>query len=218
VLAAKFLTALLAVLGAAASLVMTSVAGAWELLLGIGAGTGAVYLLRWYWWRINAWSEVSAMLAAAITTVLLHTVIHIQGSEALVFAKSILITVPVTSLVWVAVTYLTPAEPQSKLLEFYRRVRPGVAGWKRIAQLAPEVPASREGWYNLMEWLLGCLMVYMALFGIGKLLLGATGVGILFLAIAATAAFAIYWDFSKRGWETLSGRERIQKSRATTDS
>ncbi len=204
VITAKFVTAFLAVLGASVSLVMTSVGGAWQLLLGVGAGTGAVYLLRWYWWRINAWSEVSAMSAAAITTVLLHTVIHIQGTEAVVFAKSILLTVAVTSAVWLAVTYLTPPEPESKLLQFYLRVRPGVAGWKQIARLAPEVPASRDGWYNLMDWLLGCLMVYMALFGIGNLLLGSTGLGILFLAVSATAGYAIYFDFSKRGWETLS--------------
>jgi Na+/proline symporter len=203
VIIAKCLTALLAILGAAVSLVMTSVAGAWQFLLGVGAGTGAVYLLRWYWWRVNAWSEVSAMSAAAITSVLLHTVIHIQGTEATVFAKSILLTVAVTSLVWLAVTYLTRPEPQSKLLEFYRRVRPGVAGWKQIAALAPEVPATHDGWYNLMDWVLGCLMVYMTLFGIGKLLLGSTSVGILFLAIAVASGYAIYRDFSKRGWETF---------------
>jgi Na+/proline symporter len=204
VLTAKFVTAFLAILGAAVSLVMTSVAGAWQLLLGVGAGTGAVYLLRWYWWRINAWSEVSAMTAAAVTTVLLHTVIHIQGNEATVFAKSILLTVLITSVVWVAVTFLTPPEPESKLVQFYRRVRPGVAGWKRIASLAPEVPATRDGWYNLMDWLLGCLMVYMALFGVGNLLLASRGLGILFLALSAASGYAIYWDFSKRGWETLS--------------
>ena len=185
VIAGKLLTVFLAILGAAVSLVMTSVAGAWEFLLGVGAGTGAVYLLRWYWWRINAWSEVSAMSAAAIMTVLLHTVIHIQGDAATVFAKSIVLTVAVTSLAWLAVTYLTAAEPQSKLLQFYRRVRPGVAGWKRIAALAPEVPASRDGRYNFMDWLLGSLMVYMALFGIGEILLASTRLGILFLVIAA---------------------------------
>jgi Na+/proline symporter len=203
VIAAKLLTAFLAVLGAAVSLVMTSVAGAWQFLLGVGAGTGAVYLLRWYWWRVNAWSEVSAMSAAAMMTVLLHTVIHIQGTPAVVFANSILLTVAVTSCVWLAVTYLTPPEPESKLLQFYRRVRPGVAGWKQVARLAPEIPASRDGWYNLMDWLLGCLMVYMALFGIGNLLLGSIHVGILFLAIAAIAGYAIYWDFSRRGWKTF---------------
>jgi Na+/proline symporter len=204
VIAAKLLTAFLAILGAAVSLVMTSVAGAWEFLLGVGAGTGAVYLLRWYWWRINAWSEVSAMSAAAIMTVLLHTVIHIQGTPASVFAKSIILTVAVTSCVWLAITYLTPPEPEAKLVQFYRRVRPGVAGWQRIARLAPEVPPSRDGWHNLMDWVLGCLMVYMALFGIGNLLLGSTSLGIVFLFVAAASGYAIYWDFSKRGWETLA--------------
>jgi len=203
VFTAKLLTAALAVLGAAVSLVMTTVSGAWELLLGIGAGTGAVYLLRWYWWRVNAWSEISAMVGAAVTTVLLRTLIHIQGTEATVFAKSILLTVAVTSCIWLAVTFLTPAEPEAKLLEFYRRVRPGVGGWKRIAGLAPEVPASRDGWYNFLDWVLGCLMVYMTLFGIGKLLLGSIAVGSLFLALAVAAGCAIYWDFSRRGWETL---------------
>jgi len=200
----KLATAFLALLGAAVSLVMGSVSGAWQLLLGIGAGTGAVYLLRWYWWRINAWSEVSAMGAAAAMTALLHTVIHIEGSDAIVFAKSILLTVAVTTVVWVSVTFLTNPEPDSKLLEFYRRVRPGITGWKHIAAQAPEVPPTHDGWYNLMDWLLGCLMVYMALFGIGKLILGSTGVGVLFLAISAVSAYAIYWDFSRRGWEKLS--------------
>jgi SSS family solute:Na+ symporter len=204
--AAKYVTAFLAILGAFVSLVMTSISGAWQLFLGIGAGTGAVYLLRWYWWRINAWSEVSAMVAAGTMTALLRTVIHLQGSAATVFAKSILLTVAGTTVVWVVVTYLTTPEPDAKLLEFYRRVRPGGIGWKRVAALAPEIPASRDGWHNLMDWLLGCLMVYMMLFGIGKLLLGSPGLGMLFLAVAALAGSIIYWDFSRRGWETLSGK------------
>jgi Na+/proline symporter len=207
VITAKVVTAFLAVLGAAVSLVMTSVAGAWQLLLGVGAGTGAVYLLRWYWWRINAWSEVSAMSAAAIMTVLLHTVIHIQGSDATVFAKSLLLTVAVTSTVWLAVTYLTSPEPDSKLVQFYRRVRPSVGGWKRIAALAPDVPAVQENWYNLLDWLLGCTMVYMALFGVGNLLLGSRFWGVILLVGSVVAGYAIYWDFSRRGWETLSGKE-----------
>ena len=206
VFASKFATAFLAVLGAGVSLVMGSVGGAWQLLLGIGAGTGAVYLLRWYWWRINAWSEVSAMAAAGIVTILFRTVIHLTGSDSDVFAKSILITVGVTSAVWLTATFLSKPEPDSKLLEFYRRVRPGFFGWKHIAAQAPEIPNTHEGWYNLMDWLLGCVMVYMALFGIGKLLLGSKPLGLLFLVISGVCAYTIYWDFSRRGWETLSGK------------
>ncbi len=204
VLISRLATAFLAILGAAVSLVMESVAGAWQLLLGIGAGTGAVYLLRWYWWRINAWSEVAAMGAAAAMTALLHTVIKQTGSEPIVFAKSILLTVAVTTIVWLTATFLSSPEPDSKLLEFYRRVRPGTFGWKRIAAMAPEIPATHEGWYNLLDWFLGCLMVYMALFGIGKIVLGSTEIGFVFLAISAVSGYAIYWDFSRRGWEKLS--------------
>jgi SSS family solute:Na+ symporter len=206
VFVAKLLTALLAIIGAAASLLMESVAGAWELVLSIGAGTGAVYLLRWYWWRVNAWSEVSAMTTAGVVTVVLRVLKPFSGSEQTVFAKSILLTVAITTVVWLAATFLTRPEPDGKLTEFYRRVRPGVLGWKHIAELAPETPASHDGWYNLLDWLLGCLMVYMALFGIGKLVLGSTGIGLLFLAVSALCGYAIYWDFSRRGWETLSGK------------
>jgi Na+/proline symporter len=208
VFASKLGTAFLALLGAGVSLVMGSVGGAWQLLLGIGAGTGAVYLLRWYWWRINAWSEVSAMFTAGIVTIFLHTTVHLSGSDSIVFAKSILITVAITSVVWIAATFLTRAEPDSKLLEFYRRVRPGITGWKHIAAQAPEIPPTHDGWYNLMDWLLGCLMVFMALFGIGKIVLGSLGVGLLFLLISGISGYAIYWDFSRRGWESLSGTEQ----------
>ncbi len=210
--ASKVATAILAVLGAAVSLVMTSVAGAWQLLLGVGAGTGAVYLLRWYWWRINAWSEVSAMTAAALTTALLQikingeALIQFSGTSSEVFAKTLLLTIVVTSVVWIVVTFATDPEPQSKLLEFYKRVRPGITGWKPIAALAPEIAPVHDVLYNLMDWLLGCLMVYMAMFGIGKLLLGSASTGVMFLAIAAAAGYGIYWDLSRRGWETLSGR------------
>jgi Na+/proline symporter len=210
--ASKVATALLAVLGAGVSLVMTSVAGAWQLLLGVGAGTGAVYLLRWYWWRINAWSEVSAMTAAAVTTGLLQikiggeALIQFSGTPSEVFAKTLLLTIVVTSVVWIVVTFATDPEPQSKLLEFYKRVRPGITGWKPIAALAPEIAPVHDVLYNLMDWLLGCLMVYMTMFGIGKLLLGSASTGVLFLVIAAAAGYGIYWDLSRRGWETLSGR------------
>jgi hypothetical protein len=164
-----------------------------------------VYLLRWYWWRINAWSEIVAMVVAAGMQVLLRTVIPIPGSESMVFAKSILLTVAVTTLAWVTATYLTKPEPESKLLAFYRRVRPDIYGWKRIAAQATEVPASREAKHNLLDWVLGCIMVYMILFGIGKLVLGYRRLGLTFLVIAGISGYAIYWHFSRRGWATLSG-------------
>ena len=195
------------VLGAAVSYMMQTVAGGWDMVVNIGAGTGAVYLLRWYWWRINAWSEISSMITAAAVSLTLKFKSPFPESDPNQFAKNLLLTVVVTTLVWVVTTLLTAPEPESKLLEFYRRVRPGVAGWKRIAHLAPEIAPTKDGWYNLMDWALGCLMVYMTLFGIGKLLLGSTTTGLVFMGIAAFSGYAIYWDLSKRGWGTLSGRQ-----------
>lgn len=201
----KGTTLALMILGAAVSYIMHSVAGGWSLLVNIGAGTGAVYLLRWFWWRINAWSEIAAMATAAATSVVMQFV-ALPVSESNAYAASILITVCVTTVVWVAVTLLTPPEPSAKLLEFYRRVRPAVTGWKRIAALAPEISPVHDGWYNLMDWLLGCLMVYMCLFGIGKIVLGDFLLGAFFLGISAISGLTIYWDFSRRGWEKLSGK------------
>jgi SSS family solute:Na+ symporter len=207
VITSKIVTAFIAVAGAGVSLLMQRVTGGWELIMGIGAGTGAVYMLRWYWWRINAWSEVSSMTAALLVTVGIAIWKPFAGSSPIVFAKSILLTVSITTIVWLAATFLTEPEPDSTLVKFYRKVRPDATGWKHVAALAPEVPPTRDNWYNLMDWLLGCLMIYMTLFGIGKLVLGSPGVGLIFLLVAAASGYAIYWDFSRRGWETLSGRE-----------
>jgi hypothetical protein len=147
------------------------------------------------------------MTAAALTSVTLRFLSPFAASDPNLFGKNLVLTVAATTVVWLAATFLTAPEPESKLLQFYRRVRPGVYGWRRIALKAPEIPPTRDGWYNLMDWALGCLMVYLTLFGIGKLLLGSTGTGLLFLAIAAVSASTIYWDLSRRGWETLSGKE-----------
>ena len=153
------------------------------------------------------------MVVAAATSISLQTFVHLSGSDSEVFSKTILVTVGLTSAAWLAATFLTQPEPEQKLLEFYRRVRPAAAGWKRIAAMAPEIAPVHDGWYNLMDWLLGCLMVYAALFGIGKLLLGSTGAGLVLLAVSAASGYAIYWDFSRRGWEALSGRESGAGSR-----
>lgn len=90
---------------------LESIAHAWKILLATGAGTGAVLLLRWFWWRINAWSEVSAMLAAALSSILLQTVLGLDSDDPDQFARLMLASVGVATVVWLAVTYLTPPEP-----------------------------------------------------------------------------------------------------------
>jgi Na+/proline symporter len=172
-------------------------------LIITGAGTGAVLLLRWYWWRINAWSEVSAMITAFVVSVLLQTVGGLDSDRPLDFARIVLITVAITTVVWLVVTFATRPETNATLVAFYRRTRPSRLGWGPVAAQAPEVQASADGLANLLDWVAGCVLVYGVLFGVGKLLLQETLPGVLLLGLAAVAGAVIYRDLSRRGWQTV---------------
>jgi SSS family solute:Na+ symporter len=203
VLASRVATVLLAVISAVATLYMDSIAGAWKLLIVTGAGTGTVLLLRWYWWRINAWSEVSAMISAFVVSVLLQSVWHLNTDQPVDFAWIMIITVGVTTAVWLSATFLTAPEPRDTLVAFYRRTRPSRAGWAPVAAQAPDVKPAGDGLSNLLDWIAGCALIYGILFGVGKLLLGETVAGVLLLALALVSGGVIYRDLSRRGWQTV---------------
>lgn len=196
-------TMLLMILSAVVTFFMTSIADAWKFMIAIGAGTGLVYLLRWFWWRINAWSEVSAMIAAFVTSLTVRYGFHLHESEPREFALIVLITVAVTTVVWLAVTFMTKPEPKDILLSFYRRVRPSAALWGPIAKEATDVERRKDGLFNLMDWLCGVLMIYAFLFGAGKIIFGELGLGLAFLSAGVVFGGVIYTDLSKRGWETV---------------
>ena len=204
VLASKIFIVLLVIASGYTAAHITSIQSAWQLLLGMGAGTGSVLMLRWYWWRINAWSEISSMIAAFIVSTSLQ---HVQfsGNISVVFAKTAMITTAATTLVWLVTPLLTQPEADERLLQFYRRVQPTVHGWKRIAALAPDIKPVRDLGANAFDWVMGCTLVYCCLFGIGELVLQAWLSGALLLACGAAAGYFIYWSLSRRGWETLSG-------------
>src|SRR5579872_1657060 len=201
----RVITVLLVLASGYTAAQLKSIGAGWELVLGVGFGTGAVYILRWYWWRISAWSEISAMIAAAAVTIGLRNVSFV-GNDALVYAKKTLITGGLTTIAWLVVTFVTRAESNATLVAFYRRVHPTVYGWKRIAKLAPELPEVKDVAGNAFNWLMGVILVYGWLFGIGKLVFEQWGQGILLLVVAAVAGYLIFWDLSRRGWETLSGK------------
>src|SRR5579863_3412206 len=201
--ASQVVTVLLVIASGYVSAQLASIRSGWQAVLEVGAGTGSVYLLRWYWWRINAWSEISSMITALFLTLALNSEglwnaligrpTFYTGSATVLFAKNVLTTTLVTTTVWILVTVLTAPEPNSILLSFYRKVRPDVTGWKTIAALAPEIPATHDLGRNLWCWVLGTVMVYSALFGVGKLLMQKWSLGISLTTLAALCA----WQMSR---------------------
>jgi Na+/proline symporter len=199
----QVITMALMVLSALVTLSMDSIAGAWKFLMAIGAGTGLVYILRWFWWRINAWSEISGMIAAFVTSLTLQFAFGLDESNPTEFAQLLLITVGVTTTVWLSVTFLTAPEPMETLLAFYRRVRPSGALWGPVARAATDVKPQKDGMLNLLDWFCGVVMIYAFLFGTGKIIFGETATGLVFLAVGTAFGAVIYRDLSRRSADII---------------
>lgn len=201
--ASQLATVLITIVSAVVTFYMDSIAGAWKLLILTGAGTGGVLLLRWYWWRINAWSEVSAMISAFVVSVAMQTAFGFDSSRPVEEAYIMLITVAITTVVWLTVTFLTAPESEQTLVAFYKRTAPSLAGWRPIARLAPDVRPRQDGLHNLLDWICGCVLIYGVLFGVGKLLFGYVLLGLSLIAAGLLAGLIIYWDLSRRGWSSV---------------
>jgi Na+/proline symporter len=189
VIASRAATGALMLLSLAVMAYLDSVEKGWTLLLGLGAGTGLVFILRWYWWRINAWSEISAIGASFITSLALQWA-HLSTSDSLGprYAVAMLITVGVTTAVWLPVTLLTQPESPATLERFYRRVRPGGAGWRQVAQRLSfgndPIPGGVLSWAN---WVAGVIAVYSSVFAVGALVTGNRGTGLGYFGLAVVA-------------------------------
>jgi len=192
VIASRGATVVLMLLSLVVMAYLKSVEQGWKLLIGLGAGTGLVFILRWYWWRINAWSEISAMAASFLTSIVLQ-LFHVDSGNTSTpdYAIAMLTTVGITSVVWLTVTLLTPPESAETLDRFYRRVRPGGAGWRHVAQRLgfgnDPIPGGVLSWVN---WAAGVIAVYSSVFGVGALVTGSRGAGLGYFAVAI-AAFAL---------------------------
>jgi Na+/proline symporter len=169
---------------------LSSVEKAWKFLLAMGAGTGLVLILRWYWWRISAWSEISAMIVSFLASLVFMTVVppRFAAGDPNADAWIMIGTVAVTTVTWIVATLLTKPEPDAVLDSFYRRVRPGGPGWRRVsARLGygkESIPGGALAWTN---WIAGIVAVYATLFGLGKLVFGQLGMGLGMLAVAVVA-------------------------------
>ncbi|MEX2117565.1 MAG: sodium:solute symporter family protein [Bacteroidota bacterium] len=197
VLVSRLATIVIMLLSIVITGMLDTISGAWAFILEAGAGLGLVLILRWFWWRINAWSEITAMVVPLIVFALMKYEMSVQ------FPESLFVIVAATTVSWTIATLLTPPTDDQTLRSFYRRVHPGGWGWKRIAEQMPEVRGD-SGYAGLfLDWVAGVVLVYMVLFGVGKLILGDTAMGLVFLMIGGLAAWVIYRDLSKRGFETV---------------
>jgi Na+/proline symporter len=202
VLAGRIVTALLMLAAALLTYVLETAAASFQLLLSIGAGTGLLYLLRWYWWRINAWCEIAAM---ATSFTLAATLFGLQRSGVAIEAHQSLIgSVAVTTIVWIATAFLTRPTDEATLRGFYARVRPAGPGWRAVRE-ATGLPPSPDSLPNgLLAWVLGCALVYAALFGTGSFLYGRTSLGLAWLTVLVVSATGLarllpgLWGSGKR--------------------
>ncbi len=158
------------VLAAFLTYALDSARESFELLMSVGAGTGLIYLLRWFWWRINAWSEIAAMASSFLVAVGFFIAAKL-GSQ-IPSHISLLVTIAVTTVVWVSTTYLTKPADRATLVRFYRLVRPAGPGWKQLRAETGLPPSPDSLPQAFLGWIAGCVFVYSALFGAGSLLYG----------------------------------------------
>jgi len=198
---ARITTLAVMALSAAVTFYLESVRQAWEFALESGAGVGLVLILRWYWWRVNAASEVAALVAAATGFVVLRVFMDVP------FPDSLLYLVPWTTACWLTVTWLTPAEPMPHLTAFYRRVRPAGPGWQPVAAAAGADTTNHESLPRLwLDWAAGCVLVYGILVGVGGILFGSAALAGGTLLGAMLAGAWLYRDLTTQAWASRAGR------------
>ncbi len=189
--------------GTIALTIMENAQEAFNILLLTGAGSGAIYLLRWFWWRINALTEIVAMISATLTAIVLifgfeDATLATQYLDA--FTVRLLIAVGTTTVVWLVTTLVSKPEDEKTLLSFYRRTRPGGPGWRKIARKAFPDEVKPDAWampIQILNVFIGCVTVYSALFAIGSMVYGELLQAAILFAIAAGGIFTIFKLFHK---------------------
>ena len=185
VMAGRLFTVISLILGAGLGLMLTSAGQAFNLLLMIGAGTGLIYILRWFWWRINAYTEIVAMISSIFIAGYFNF-----GDSSLDGWQKIVIGSFLTTLVWVVATYVTPPDDEETLRNFVKKVNPGGPGWKKYSD-----GISTEPWpvpNGILSMVLGCVAVYGFLLGVGQLIYGHKESGLMICGLGVIASLGLF--------------------------
>jgi hypothetical protein len=173
------------------TLALSTASEAFQLLLSVGAGTGLIYLLRWFWWRINAWSEIAAMISSFV--IALGVFVARKSGVPISETVGLIGSVVATTVVWVSVTLLTPPTDDATLRRFYEKTLPMGPGWEKVRR-ASNLPSSPDSFANaVLGWTSGVTFVYAALFGTGSLLYGHTLAAVLWGVALAVSGGALVW-------------------------
>jgi SSS family solute:Na+ symporter len=194
VFAGRAATLMLFVVSSALVFVLDTAKDTFDIILQVGAGTGLLYLLRWFWWRINAWSEVVAMISSFVISVA-FLVLEKQGVYTASTAQRLVMTVGFTTVCWVLAAYLAPQTDRETLVAFYRKVHPAGPGWNPIRREAGIPEAAVERADNiplaLLGWVAGCTMIWSSLFTVGNFLYGRTSYALGLLIVFALSGFVL---------------------------
>jgi hypothetical protein len=173
-----------------------------NLLLVFGAGTGLIFILRWFWWRINAWSEITAMIVSGLVSL----IVTIPAIKSVLFGVEGMMpgwaefpfVVVITTTSWLIATFITPSEKDSVLRSFYKKTQPGGPGWTKIIETArkegEEIDNISEGWSvpsGIIAMLLGCMMIYSIMFSTGYFIYGEHHLAFPLLGLAIVSAFLL---------------------------
>jgi len=198
----RIATVILMIFSALFALVLQNALQLFDIILMFGAGTGLIFILRWFWWRINAWSEISAMLVSGIVSMLIAFTslgATLFGEEGMMpgWAKFPFIVL-ITTVVWLVVTYLTKSESKEVLQSFYKKIQPGGPGWQKIVSEAKddniEIVDSTEGWSvpsGILAMMVGCALIYCVMFATGNFIYGAYTKALILSGVALVAALVL---------------------------
>jgi Na+/proline symporter len=190
VLAGRLATVLLFVLSSGMVFLLETAKDSFNLLLQVGAGTGLLYLVRWFWWRVTAWCEIVAMISSFGVSVL-FLALKKFGTEFST-SQQLILTIACTTVCWLATAYLGPQTDRATLLAFYRKVHPAGPGWKDIRAEAGKVETEPDNFpLALVGWIAGCIMIWSALFSVGNFLYGRMEYAAVLAAVFAISGFAV---------------------------
>jgi SSS family solute:Na+ symporter len=186
----RVVTGLLMICAGGITFALDTASASFQLLLSVGAGTGLLYLLRWFWWRVNAWCEIAAMVSSFAIAV--GFFVAAKSGHPLPSHISLILTVAATTAVWVSVAFLSPPTDRATLVSFYRLVRPAGSGWSSVRAEAGVGPSADSLPQSLLGWMLGCALVYAALFGVGSALYGRLPQALVWAVVFAVSTAGLW--------------------------